>query len=177
MPPGLLSLSAELNREVMKYLFGYMHTIHISHGAESEYTMGSILEDDEPEVESLNPSILRVCSELRASGMSVLYGFHTFEFLGVEAFRWFITRSDTSLIRHIRVLFEEDISDTVEWIRYWRSTAFRTALPRLETAEVDTVYTAMTGERKRWLDIRLDIACEMLERSTPQNCKVVKKYV
>ena len=179
MASHLLNLSTELTLEVMKYLFGYMHTIHISHGADTEYTMGSILEDDEddePEIQSLNPQILRVCSQLRTSGMSVLYGFHTFEFMSIDSLRWFVSRTDTSQIRHLRFLLDEEISDTIAWISFWKSSAFRNGFSRLRSVEIDSPYAPMTKERKFWYDSRLDIACEKLEELVPEGCKVVKKY-
>ena len=177
MSSSLLSLSPELTREITKHLFGYMHTINISHGFEREYTMGSILDEDKPEVERLNPALLRVCSKLRASGMEVLYGFHTFEFLGVDALRWFASRTNTTQIRQIRVLLDEELSDTIGWIRFWKSRAFRDGFLLLQSVEVETPYAPMAGKRKYWFEVRLDIACEVLGRTTPPDYKIVRKYV
>ncbi|MCJ1283454.1 hypothetical protein MMC26_002783 [Xylographa opegraphella] len=176
MHPGLLDLPQELTRKIMKYLFGYRHTIHISPDLEADYTMGSILEDDEPAVENLNPEILRVCSQLRDSGANVLYGSHTFEFMSIDSFRWFLSRSDTTEIRRIRLLLDEELSDTIEWIRFWKSQEFKNALPLLQVVEVNTPYAPFTQERQYWFHVRLDVACEVLERETPPNCKVTKKY-
>ncbi|MCJ1418145.1 hypothetical protein MMC32_004490 [Xylographa parallela] len=149
MSSPLLSLSPELTREIMKHLFGYMHTINISHGFEREYTMGSILDEDKPEVERLNPAVLRVCSKLRASGME---------------------------IRQIRVLLDEELSETIRWIRFWKSRAFRDGFPLLQSVEVETPYAPMAGKRKYWFEVRLDIACEVLGRTTPPKCKIFRKY-
>ncbi|MCJ1397794.1 hypothetical protein MMC11_000990 [Xylographa trunciseda] len=177
MAPGLLRLSTELVQEVMKYLFGYMHTIHIQYGAEAEYTIGSIIaEDAEPKIERLHPSILRVCSELRASGIEVLYAHHCFEFRELATLQWFVRHSETSHIKHLRFLLDKDVPKIGAWIAFWRSNEFKAAFPSLQTVEVDTIYVVLSGEHKRWLDIRLNLACAMLEGGVPEGCKVVKKY-
>ncbi|MCJ1388453.1 hypothetical protein MMC18_001300 [Xylographa bjoerkii] len=177
MASNLLSLSVELTREVMKYLFGYMHTIHIAHGQDHEYSLGSIIEaDKEPDIEKLEPSILRVCSELRASGLDILYGCHCFEFMDPAALQWFVTHSDTSRIRHVRFLLDSDVTELKAWLAYWGTGELKTAFPKLQKVEVDTTFVPLTGERKRWIDIRLDVACGMLQKGLPRRCKVVKKY-
>ncbi|MCJ1290903.1 hypothetical protein MMC34_002445 [Xylographa carneopallida] len=177
MSPTILDLSAELTQEVMKYLFGYQHTIHIAHGTDTEYTLGPILSDAVPPLESLQPAVLRACSQLRDSGTTILYGHHTFEFLGVEPFRWFVARTDTAKIRHLRFFLDMELTDTIDWIRCWKSRAFRDGFPQLRSVEIDTPYGPLTEDCKRWFDVRLDIACEELQRHVSEGCKVVKKYL
>jgi len=177
MASGFPGLSLELTQEIMKYLFGYMHTIHVQHGIDTEYTLGSIVEGyDDPDVEKLHPSILRVSSELRASGIEVLYGCHRFEFMDVTPLQWFVTNADTSQIRHLRFLLDKDETEIMAWVAYWDTNEFKTAFPKLQSIEVDSLFAPLTGEYKRWVDIRLNVACELLQKAVGSRCTVVKKY-